>query len=226
MMQGWNYTRRLIRVVRLPPKLKPTPRVQKVVGVGVAVIASLGLLTASWFAGHRPPKVQAEEPVADASRITGPDAHVIPRSRSWSLAQPKDFSLSFASFVGISQEQLVGKVAIAWTKNGSGNLYVLTNGSGQLRVVLVYKNKVVLDRSGAQILGGVRVPHETLTNVEWKPDADPKVSAEGDGVLILVKDGGEMLPQIAFAAEGMTYVGVLAEISKVDLRTGTASDQP
>jgi hypothetical protein len=226
MMQGWNYTRRLIPVIRLPPKLKPTPRVQKVVGVGVAVIASLGLLTAFWFAGHRPPEVQAEEPVADASRIAGPDAHLIPRSRAWNLAQPKDFGLSFASFVGISPEQLVGKVAITWTKNGSGNLYVLTNGSGQLRVVLVYKNKVVLDRGGAQILGGMRVPHETLTNAEWKPDADPKVSADGDGVLVLVKDGSEMSPQIAFSSEGMTYVGILAEISKVDLRAGTASDQP
>ncbi len=226
MMQGWNYTRRMIPTIRLPPKLKPPPRVQRIVGVGVAVIAAVGLVSALWFVGHRPPKVQAEEAVADASRISGPDSHLIPHSQSWSFAQAKDFAVSFASFVGISQDQLEGKASITWTKNGSGSLYVLTNGSRQLRVVLVYKDKVVLDRAGAQILGAVRVPHETLTKVVWKPDADPKVSADGDGVLVLVKNGGEMLPQIAFASEGMTYVGIPAEISKVDLRTGAAPDQP
>ena len=227
MMRGWNYTRRLVLTIQRPPKRAPLLRVKRVLGVGVGVVACLGVLTSVWLFVRRPQKAPGNELIADGSRITGPDAHIIARSQSWSLAKAKDFRPPFASLVGASQEQLVGKTSIAWTNTGgSANLYVLTNGSGQLRVVLVREGKVLLDRSGRQILGAARIPHKALALVEWKPDADPKVPADGDGVLVLLKEGDEMLPQIAFASEGSTYIGVPADISKVDLKKASASQQP
>lgn len=227
MMPGWNYSRRLLPIIRVPAKIAPPPRVKRVLRVGVVVVAFLGLLTSVWLFLRTPQKALGNEPVDDGSRITGPDAHIIARSQSWSIAKAKDFGSSFASLLGASEKELVGKTSIAWSNTSvSGNLYVLTANSRQLRVVLVYEGKVLLDRAGRQIQGAVRVPHEALASVEWKRDADPKVPADGDGVLVLLKDGSEMLPQIAFASGGSTYIGVPADVSKVDLRKASASRQP
>jgi len=143
------------------------------------------------------------------------DASQILYLQGWRLAQESDFDPDAAGWMKAQGVTPIG--ALHGDFSGKNNdrdvAYILIDGRGIMRVVLLSDGRLVYDQRYRRILVAARVPASQLATTEWRGPLQAK--PEGDGLLIVTKAEVPASSLIIMLKDGKVVLNTPAEYQRL-----------
>ncbi len=206
-----------IKIASIPRERSSWPfRAAVAAGVVVATLTVVGATR------ERTKPVTAAK--VDSPTINGilkVDVSAIPMAEQWRVVEPSDLEPSFADFLrGVGVEP---SYPINFDPDGTGatkgSAYLLTNDSGQKRIVLLQDHRMVFDTAFPNVAGMVRVPAASLNKVRMAG----KVQTAGDGLLFVRKADDPNSAVILYVVNGALQSAAPSDYRTINFEPETAA---
>jgi hypothetical protein len=149
----------------------------------MALVSALGLvflLTAS-----HPKASAAPTPAANsiAQEMANEEASLIPEINDYRLATAADFDPDPVLWLTHSGKPVGGTIRGAFSGFGESRAYVMMGNNKTWRILIMTDGTLRCDAQYKSVAIAVRVPKETIANIEWADS--PPTDVDGDGLLVV-----------------------------------------
>jgi hypothetical protein len=194
-------------------KERSTPMLRIAIGIG-AVTA----LCAVFVMKQAPEAAVLAESQPPFAGIFPVDERAIPAAMYWRTMKAEDFNPDVVGYLrnyGIPAE---GRFLVNTDGDDRDDVvYFLTNEQGKRRVVLLQDGANVLDSVYEEMVGVVRIPHDSMQNLEWTQK--PSEEAMGDALMIIRGSNVENFKaMILFPVNGRVVSGIPARYENISLK--------
>lgn len=200
-------------------RIQPLPRVGSSWLIRVTLVAGLVGLVLLLFAQpyHRPVAGDRESTrVPSGAGIPAADAARMQKLEGWRVAGPDDLSGLAQWFLRQHGLPASGRVTADFTGHSEPRdpAYLLINGAGQKRLVMLAGGVVVYDVIFPHADLIATIPHGNLETIEW--NAAPQFAADGDALLV-VQNAEDPTQSVVLLRHGtQTYSARPADFNKIE----------
>jgi hypothetical protein len=150
----------------------------------------------------------------------------LPGADNWRYANAADFDITTAEWMRQHGKTPTGRLAGDFAGQGASMAYALVHqgqdgNSSDWRVALTKQGKPILDAIYSRVLGVMLIPKGALSGVEWVTTENgrtPQSPADGDGIMLIRRDGDANVATIYFLSGGKVQSGIPSDYLRVASR--------
>ena len=140
--------------------------------------------------------------------------------QGWRLANDDAFDDSFTYRLMRSSVPLASHIELRTDQpDGSAEAFFLVSNDGSRRVAIRFKGTILYDSRFVHLAGIVKVPQETIGDIEWAESAAPSETPRSDGLMIVPDVGDGTRASILFFKGGHICSGMPGDYRDVKLQS-------
>ncbi|MCU1283969.1 MAG: hypothetical protein JWO13_319 [Acidobacteriales bacterium] len=192
---------------------KSTPILKIALAVG-AVVAIAAVFASP---GTEMPTTSAAAGVVHADGVLDADAGVILKLAGWRTAADTDFAGDVAGWMKASGVPATGRIELNLDGTAPTDVvYCLAHEQDSSKRIVILENGVnILDTVMPDVVGLVRIPKNSMSNIEWSQK--PATESDGDGLMVIRRKDDKTTATVFSRTGGRTVTGTVANYETVNI---------